>query len=270
MTSRRAALGLVALALGGIAAGACSRSGSSAPTAAPTSVVVTRVTEHEMVTETLADADAVRLRALSGSSTDFEELIEDDPDVASDDPATTDTTATDETTDSTNDSSTTTTEPKPVTISTKREPTGPGVPAIPTYTQSAQEIEYFACVTQRESGNNPHVVNLSSGAAGLFQFLQSTWDIVARRVGRGDLVGVNPALASVATQRYFAHVLFQWQGAAPWASDGCGVPGLPGTTTTTTPGESTTSSTFPTDTTIIDDSTSTEATSTTPTTAATR
>jgi hypothetical protein len=253
MTSRPAAFCLVALALGGIAAGACSRQESAAPTGAPAPVVATRITEPGRVVETLAVGNDVAIGGVGRSTTEFEELIEDDPGAPADDPSTT---TPDDTTAPVDDSTTTSTEPpKPVAISTRREPTGPGVPPIPTYTQSEQEIEYFACVTQRESGNNPHVVNLSSGAAGLFQFLQSTWDLVARHVGRNDLVGVNPALASVATQRYFAHVLFQWQGSAPWVSDGCGVPGQPGATTTTVPGGSTTSSTFPTDTTIIDDTT---------------
>ncbi|MBI2706032.1 MAG: transglycosylase family protein [Actinobacteria bacterium] len=124
----------------------------------------------------------------------------------------------------------------PVTLSTKRAPSGPGVPPIPPYTMSAAEQDFFACVVFRESSGNPSAINDSSGAAGLFQFLQSTWDATARHVGRGDLVGVNPALAPVDLQWWMAHMLFLWQGPSPWASDGCRyVPPSPATTPSTAP-----------------------------------
>ncbi len=34
-------------------------------------------------------------------------------------------------------------------------------------------------IAQRESGGNIHAVNPTSGAAGKYEFLQSTWDSVA-------------------------------------------------------------------------------------------
>jgi hypothetical protein len=231
MTSRRATAAVVALVLvAGTSAFACARgdSSESAPRADADVLVAARAANARPTIETLHESGGADTTIADPTRT-YEELSEPDPS-AGDDPSTTD--------DGSGDpSSTTSTDPKPahhVTISTKGEPTGPGVPPIPPYTQTQQEIEYFNCVTQRESGNNPRVINMSSGAAGLFQFLQSTWDLVARRVGRLDLVGVNPALASVATQRWFAHVLFLWQGSAPWVSDGCQVPGVPPSSTTTT------------------------------------
>lgn len=125
-----------------------------------------------------------------------------------------------------------------VTLSTKRAPTGPGVPPIPPYEMSREEALFFECVIERESSGNPYAINNEYGAAGLFQFLQTTWDSVAIHVGRPDLVGVSPALAPIALQRWFAHELFLWQGTQPWLADGCQLPPpLP-----TVPPETTTSS----------------------------
>lgn len=118
----------------------------------------------------------------------------------------------------------------PVTVSSKAPPTGPGVPPIPQYTMSPDEQDFFACVVMRESSGNPGAINWSSGAAGLFQFMPSTWDATARHVGRYDLVGVNPALAPSDLQWWFAHELFTWQGPGPWASDGCRYGGRTNTT----------------------------------------
>lgn len=124
-----------------------------------------------------------------------------------------------------------------VTLSTKRAPSGPGVPAIPRYEMSREEALFFECVVERESSGNPYAINAESGAAGLYQFLQSTWDMVAVHLGRPDLVGVNPALAPIPLQRWFAHELFLWQGTQPWLADGCQLPPplptVPPETTTT-------------------------------------
>jgi hypothetical protein len=182
------------------------------------------------------------------SDTQVDDPLPDHEELSEPAPSTTEAPTTTTADDPSSSSTTSTARREPVKVSTKREPTGPGVPTIPTYTQTREEVLYFECVTLRESSNNPTVINSSSGAAGLFQFLQSTWDLVARRVGRGDLVGVNPALASVPTQRYLAHVLFLWQGSSPWVSDGCQVPSPPTTTTSTTSTTSTsTTSTQPPD-----------------------
>jgi hypothetical protein len=51
---------------------------------------------------------------------------------------------------------------------------------------------------------------------GAYQFLQSTWNNVARQTGRTWLVGVNPAYASPRDQDYFALYLYRWLGASHW------------------------------------------------------
>ena len=46
------------------------------------------------------------------------------------------------------------------------------------------------CIVKRESNGYYRVENRSSSAAGAYQFLQSTSNYVARKMSRGDLVGV--------------------------------------------------------------------------------
>jgi hypothetical protein len=81
--------------------------------------------------------------------------------------------------------------------------------------------DVLACIKHRESRGQYGAVNTSSGAAGAYQFMPSTWDSTARRIGRTDLVGVNPANASPADQEAMARALLAWQGLAPWGG-ACG------------------------------------------------
>ena len=79
----------------------------------------------------------------------------------------------------------------------------------------------LACIKQRESRGQYGVVNSSSGAAGAYQFMPSTWNNTARSAGRADLVGVSPANASAADQDAMAQHLMATQGLGPWGG-GCG------------------------------------------------
>lgn len=73
---------------------------------------------------------------------------------------------------------------------------------------------YESCVISRESGGNPHAVNSSSGAGGLFQFLPSTWSSLGYS-GR-------PQDAPVSVQRQAFQKLYAQAGTSPWSpSDGC-------------------------------------------------
>lgn len=75
-----------------------------------------------------------------------------------------------------------------------------------------------ACIAWAESRNEVHVVNASSGAAGLFQYLDSTWTALgyARRFG--------VASAAYATRREqilaFRDTVKRY-GYTPWAGDPC-------------------------------------------------
>ena len=73
--------------------------------------------------------------------------------------------------------------------------------------------DYRSCVIARESGGNPHAVNPSSGAGGLFQFMPSTWTSLG-------YYGA-PQNASVATQYVAFQKLYAEMGTSPWAGDGC-------------------------------------------------
>lgn len=71
------------------------------------------------------------------------------------------------------------------------------------------------CVIQRESGGDPTIVNASSGAGGLFQFLPSTW----AGLGLGYPGGAQTAPVSVQEEGF--NKLYAEAGTAPWSSDGC-------------------------------------------------
>ena len=51
---------------------------------------------------------------------------------------------------------------------------------------------------------------------GAYQFDQTTWNSVAGSIGRGDLMGVNPASASPTDQDTLAAALYQMRGNEPW------------------------------------------------------
>ncbi len=86
---------------------------------------------------------------------------------------------------------------------------------------SSDPGDFLSCVRNRESGGNYGVYNAGgSGAAGAYQFLPGTWNSTAASVGRGDLVGVDPAQAAPADQDAMAQALYAQQGAGPWGG-GC-------------------------------------------------
>ena len=51
---------------------------------------------------------------------------------------------------------------------------------------------------------------------GAYQFDQTTWDTVARHLGRFELVGVDVATTPSWIQDLFAYTLYKWQGASHW------------------------------------------------------
>ncbi len=77
---------------------------------------------------------------------------------------------------------------------------------------------FLACTRRHESDTSGgyHAVSAGGKYRGAYQFDRSTWDNTARRAGRPDLVGVDPAQASPADQDFIALTLYHWRGAAPW------------------------------------------------------
>ena len=69
-------------------------------------------------------------------------------------------------------------------------------------------------IAQRESGGDTHAVNPSTGAAGKYQFLQSTWDSVAP----SQYKGVSPAKAPESVQDAAAVKLYNTAGASQWVT----------------------------------------------------
>jgi hypothetical protein len=81
-------------------------------------------------------------------------------------------------------------------------------------TYRAASGSYEACVIRTESGGNPHAVNSSSGAGGLYQFLPSTWHSLG--------YSGSPQDAPVSVQREAFRQLHAQAGTSPWSpSDGC-------------------------------------------------
>lgn len=97
----------------------------------------------------------------------------------------------------------TTTEPEPTTTTTEPEPEAPVLGGR------------WEKLRQCESGGN-YATRTGNGYAGAYQFDQSTWDGVVRRMGRRDLAGTSPASASVADQDAAAAQLYSERGAQPW------------------------------------------------------
>ncbi len=82
---------------------------------------------------------------------------------------------------------------------------------------------FLVCTRSHESSHTPpayddgyDAVSPSGKYRGAYQFARTTWDNTARHAGRLDLVGVDPAAASVIDQDTLALHLYRWQGADPW------------------------------------------------------
>ncbi len=84
-------------------------------------------------------------------------------------------------------------------------------PAIPAGTTQAQWDHLIQC----ESGGNYRAYNPAGPYLGAFQFLQSTWNGVARR-HYPNLDGINPRDAAPADQHRMAHALYGESGWGPW------------------------------------------------------
>lgn len=89
-----------------------------------------------------------------------------------------------------------------------------------TQTSSASEgssvnvNDHLKAIAQRESGGNLKAVNPSSGAAGKYQFLQSTWDSVAP----AEYKGVSPTEAPEHVQDAAAVKLYNTAGPSQWVT----------------------------------------------------
>jgi len=77
---------------------------------------------------------------------------------------------------------------------------------------------FLACTRAHESdtAGGYQAVSPDGVYRGAYQFDQTTWNSVADAVGRGDLVGANPAAVSPVDQDTLATALYELRGNAPW------------------------------------------------------
>ncbi len=99
----------------------------------------------------------------------------------------------------------------PPTTAAPAPPPPPPAPVV-----SGSDAEFLACVRARESGGNYSIVDGSGQYMGAYQYSQSTWDGIAARSGRSDLVGVRPNTVSPADQDAIAIATLAISGRSPW------------------------------------------------------
>lgn len=101
-------------------------------------------------------------------------------------------------------------------VSRSTHPSSAGVadPAPATSAGNISASGYQACVIRAESGGNPDAINPSSGASGLYGFLDSTWQSVTGLPGAAR--DYSPATQTAAFLKLYAQA-----GRSPWITDGC-------------------------------------------------
>lgn len=117
--------------------------------------------------------------------------------------------------------------PEPPTTSTTMAPVlappaaevRPSPDPAPPVVQGGDSIaEFLRCTRAHESdtAGGYQAVSPSGAHRGAYQFVQSTWDTVARWVGRPDLIGLPPDQASPADQDLLAAELYRREGNRHW------------------------------------------------------
>ena len=109
-------------------------------------------------------------------------------------------------------------DPDPPRVTTTTSTTQPPTltdsrPAVQPQHVSTDGMGMWSCIIRHESDGNPHAVNRSTGAGGLFQFLPSSWHAYG---GSGS-----PQDASVDEQWRVARNAYARSGFSPWRGDGC-------------------------------------------------
>jgi len=97
-----------------------------------------------------------------------------------------------------------------------RATSGATYAAPSSFTDDAVWLAFRECTFAHESGGNYQVVSPDGLYYGAWQFAIPTWNAVAGRIGRDDLVGLLPSQAAPSDQDAVAHQLWLERGNQPW------------------------------------------------------
>ncbi|CAB5220278.1 Transglycosylase-like [uncultured Caudovirales phage] len=111
---------------------------------------------------------------------------------------------------------TTTVPPEPIVVEQVVETTTTTTIAPPAPSSPKDVGAFLSCVRARESGGDYTAVNPSSDAAGAYQMLLSTSNVVAGWMNRPDLIGISASKWLPAEQDEGAMVLYAHMGESPW------------------------------------------------------
>ena len=111
--------------------------------------------------------------------------------------------------------STTTVAVRPAQVWTPPTTAAPVTTVAPVPVMSSDSA-FLACVRERESHGDYTAADPSGTYLGAYQIYQGGWDAVAASIGRNDLIGVAPNLASPADQDRIALAMLQQNGRGPW------------------------------------------------------
>lgn len=104
----------------------------------------------------------------------------------------------------------------PTTVARVPETTTTTRPMVVLPPLPQSDVEFLACVRDRESHGDYSVADPTGRYLGAYQIVQGTWDTAAAAIGRTDLVGVPPNHASPAEQDLIAVTILARSGRGPW------------------------------------------------------
>ncbi|MFT6899715.1 MAG: hypothetical protein ACJA13_004156 [Paraglaciecola sp.] len=101
-------------------------------------------------------------------------------------------------------------------VKTSDGPLSPPAIAVEPAESGVPTNEQWAKLRNCEASGRYDISSRDGKYHGAYQFNQETWNVTARSVGREDLVGIKPSVASSEDQDSLALALFRERGSQPW------------------------------------------------------